>query len=642
MAVITKEQDYHEIALENSVNILFLLDSERQFVHASRRFLVTIGVADFGQISGKHYKTALAPYIYERALDSVSDFIEEAVRLNIPVAKQEYIDFHDTEEPRLFSVNVNHMYNKDGENIGIMAQLNDVTEVKTAIDDANRANKAKSEFLANMSHEIRTPLNAVIGMLAVARGSQDSKKIDYCLDKIEESSAHLLALINDVLDMSKIEADRFELSFAEFDFEKMIMRIVNMMRFKFEEKQIIFDVYSSPSIPYSLVSDEQRLSQVIMNLLSNAVKFTPEGGSVALNINLTGVTDGLNNISFSIKDSGIGISAEQRGRLFMPFSQADNSISRQFGGTGLGLAISKRIVEMMGGNITVESEPGKGSEFMFSILAETGAAGGKADKNWPEIRMLAVDDMRLTLEMFKKFTQKLGVECDVAESGKRALEFMEKTEYDLVFVDWLMPEMDGIELSKRITSITEGKTVIIMVSASDKAEVREAANAAGVREFIPKPILLPVIEDVIERYSAGYFSEVKTSVVDFTGKTIMLAEDVDINREIVISLLEETGITIVPAENGAEAIKLFNLDPYRYDMIFMDIHMPLMDGYEATRQIRSLEMPNARTIPIVAMTANVFKEDIEKCLAAGMNDHVGKPINIDQVTAVIKKHVFYE
>ena len=525
MATQREDQGYLEIALENSINILFLLDTEGRFVNASRTFLSTVGVVDFGCLRGKHYKDALAPFIFDRALDSVSDFIEEAVRLKDPVNKQEYIDFLNTDDPRLYSVDVMHMYNGEGKNIGIMAQLNDVTEIKTAIDDANRANKAKSEFLANMSHEIRTPLNAVIGMLAVARGSQDAQKIDYCLDKIEESSTHLLALINDILDMSKIEADRFELSYAEFDFEKLIMRIVNMMRFKFEEKQINFDVDCAPSIPYSIISDEQRLSQVIMNLLSNAVKFTPEGGSVALNISLADSADGINDIRFSIKDTGIGITPEQRSRLFMPFSQADNSISRQFGGTGLGLAISKRIVEMMDGSITVESESGHGSEFIFTIRAKSGA--------------------------------------DESKPGA-------------------------------------------------------------------------------DRLNIHLHAENKPEVTDFTGKTILLAEDVEINREIVISLLEDTGVSIVIAENGTEAVKLFNLDPYKYDMIFMDIHMPIMDGYEATRQIRSLEMPNARTIPIVAMTANVFKEDVERCMQAGMNDHVGKPINIDQVTDMIRKHVYYD
>ena len=509
-----KKQRYIEIAIENSINILILLDSDGRLTHTSQMFLRVAGIKDFGLISGKHYKAALAPYIFERALDSISDFIEEAERLDKTIVKQEFIDFHNTGEPRLYSVNVSRMYDLDEKNIGIMAQLNDITEIKTAIDDANRANKAKSEFLANMSHEIRTPLNAVIGMSSIARGSQDLEKIHYCMDKIEESSTHLLRLINDILDMSKIEADRFELSFAEFVFEEMIMRIVDMMRFTFEEKKIELDVYRDPSIPYSLICDEQRLSQVIMNLLSNAVKFAHEGSSVTLKIVLAGFEDGFNNIQFSVKDSGIGITPEQKKRLFIPFSQADNSISRQFGGTGLGLAISKRIVEMMDGYIDIESEPGIGSEFIFTIRAKTG-----------------------------------------------------------------------------------------------------------------NTIIQPNV------------SENESDTADFTGKTVMLVEDVEINREIVIALLEGTGITIIPAENGEEAIRLFNLDPYRYDLIFMDIHMPIMDGYEATRRIRSLEMPNARTVPIVAMTANVFREDIEKCISSGMNDHVGKPVNIEEIIKKIRMHV---
>ena len=514
-----KERRYLEIALENSTNHLVLLDNKGCFTHASNTFLRVIGAKTISQITGKHYKTALAPYIYERALDSITDFIEESARLRKPVDKQEYIDFHNSGKPRFYSINVTRMYDNGGENIGTMMQLNDITEIKTAIDDANRANKAKSEFLANMSHEIRTPLNAVIGMSAIARGTQETEKIYYCMDKIEESSTHLLGLINDILDMSKIEADRFELSFDETVFEKMIERIINMMQFKFEEKNIDFEAYYDPSIPYSLICDEQRLSQVIMNLLSNAVKFTPEGGIVSLKIALNHTENDLNELHFSVKDSGIGITEEQKNRLFMPFSQADNSISRKFGGTGLGLAISKKIVEMMDGYIKIESEPGQGSEFMFTIRAKTGAEKPQTEDEQPD--------------------------------------------------------------------------------------------------------------------------ETEAAIKDFTGKTVMLVEDVQLNREIVAALLEDTGITIIHAENGEEAIKLFNLDPYKYDLIFMDIHMPVMDGYEATRNIRSLEMPNARTIPIVAMTANVFKDDVEKCLSAGMNDHVGKPIDIEEVIEKISKHVFF-
>ena len=542
-AIQGREQQYFRLALENTVNIIFILDSEECIVYASRRFLRVIGVENFDLICGRNYKTALAPYIYERALDSISDFVDEAMYLNKSIVKQESIDFLNIGTPRLYNINVAHLYGNEGRSIGLMAQLSDITDIKTAIDEANRANKAKSEFLANMSHEIRTPLNAVMGMSAVARGTRDIGKIYYCMEKIEESGAHLLGLINDILDMSKIEADRFELSYAEFNFGKMITRIADMMRFKLDEKKLNFEIRSDPSIPELLISDEQRLSQIIMNLLSNAVKFTDEGGSVELIIKLNSSENEINEIQFSIKDNGIGITEEQKARLFIPFSQADTSISRKFGGTGLGLAISKRIVELMGGSITAESEPGKGSEFIFTISAKTGGA-----KTQPGI------DSQMTRSL-------------------------------------------------------------------DSADAQETSEKNG------EP-------------SGDDTAEDTDDAVDFTGKTVMLVEDVQLNREIIIALLEDTGITIISAENGEEAIKLFNSDPYKYDLIFMDIHMPVMDGYQASRRIRSLEMPNARTIPIVAMTANVFKDDVEKCILAGMNDHVGKPVDIDRVKEVIKKYAF--
>ena len=637
---LKKEQRYFKLILENSTNSIVLLDMEGRFTYVSQKFLLTVGLQSFEQISGQPYRTILAPFVSESVLGSFSDSAEEALRLDKTVIKQETIKLQTSKNLRSYSIIVTPMRDENRKPIGILAFFNDVTETQTAIDNANRANKAKSDFLANMSHEIRTPLNAVIGMSAIARGTQNIKKIHYCMDKIEESSNHLLGLINDILDMSKIEADRFELSFAEFNFEKMMTRIADMMRFKFEEKKILFDVYCDPSIPYSLISDEQRLSQVIMNLLSNAVKFTPSKGFVNLKAVLKDTKDGSNELYFSVKDSGIGITPEQKKRLFNPFYQADNSISRKFGGTGLGLSISKRIVEMLGGSFTVNSEPGKGSEFNFTIRAKTGAAEIQLHPDRQKIRLLAVDDMPYILEMFSQISKKLGVSCDTAESGEKALKLMEKERHDLIFVDWKMPGMDGVELSRRIAKLYGEKVVIIMISAAGWSEIEESAKAAGVKEFIQKPILLPVVENILDKYSSSLGAGSETEFTDFTGKIIMLVEDVPLNREIIISLLEETGITIITAENGVEAIKLFNADPYKFDLIFMDIHMPVMDGYEATRQIRSLEMPVARTIPIIAMTANVFKEDVDRCMSSGMNDHLGKPIDIDQVIEKIKKYAF--
>jgi signal transduction histidine kinase len=383
------------------------------------------------------------------------------------------------------------------------------------IETASVANRAKSEFLANMSHEIRTPINAITGMTTIARSSRDIVRKDYCLEKIEEASAHLLGVINDILDMSKIEANKFEMSPVNFDFEKMLRKVAAVVSFKAAEKQQNFNIRVDEAIPRFMYGDDHRLAQVIANLLSNAVKFTPEGGSIELSARAAQEGNGFFTVQVDVKDSGIGITPEQQSRLFSPFAQADGSTSRKFGGTGLGLAISKNIVEMMGGNIWIKSAPDKGTTFSFTVRLERG----------------------------------------VEEAEER----------------------------------------------KDKIESSENDS--------------------------------------FKGYKILLAEDIEINREIVLSLLEPVSVAIDCAANGAEAVELFRASPEEYDMIFMDVQMPEMDGYEATKLIRALDAPNAKSVPIVAMTANVFREDIEKCAAAGMNDHVGKPINFDEVLSKMRKYL---
>ncbi|MCL1818103.1 MAG: ATP-binding protein [Spirochaetaceae bacterium] len=409
----------------------------------------------------------------------------------------------------------------------VMLILSDVTLLTRAKVDAEAASRAKSNFLANMSHEMRTPMNAIIGMAKIALSSAaDMEKKNHCLEKIDEAADHLLGVIGDILDMSKIEAEKFELSPVEFEFEKTLRRVMGGMGFRMESKRQSFSMDIAGDIPPVFIGDDQRLSQVLTNILGNAIKFTPEGGAIRLSARLDGEEeDGLCRLRMEVADTGIGISEEQKGGLFLSFQQADGDISRKFGGTGLGLAISKHIVEMMGGAIQVESEPGKGSRFIFTVALRRGG---------------------------------------------------EKTE-------------DG-----------------------------PAASSGGTE-------------------SRG--SPAETASDNFAGCRIILAEDVDINREIVLALLEPASITVDCAGNGEEALSLFSADPGRYDMIFMDVHMPEMDGYEATRRIRALEVPQAKTIPIVAMTANVFREDVEKCLAVGMNSHIGKPLDFEAVLATLRKYL---
>ncbi len=386
---------------------------------------------------------------------------------------------------------------------------------------ADEESRGKSNFLARMSHEMRTPMNAVIGMTEIARKSEDPGKVQYCLEKISDASNHLLGVINDVLDMSKIEAGKMELAETDFLITEMINRAIAIIGLKVEEKQQELSICVDPGVPAAVIADMQRLTQVLTNLLGNASKFTPEGGKISVTVEAAECVGGKYILRFEVADSGIGISKAKQALLFHSFEQADGSISRKYGGTGLGLAISQNIITMMGGEIWIDSEEGQGAKFIFTVPVKSG------DASW---------------------------------QGKGKLS---KTRY-----------------------------------------------SGGDQEG---PL--------------------------FLGKCALLVEDIEINQEILTALLEDTGIKIEYAENGKRAVEMFSVSPDRYDLIFMDVQMPEMDGYTATRKIRELGTVQARNIPIIAMTANVFQEDIERCLAAGMNVHVGKPMNKEEILKVMHEYI---
>jgi CheY-like chemotaxis protein/two-component sensor histidine kinase len=495
-------------------------------------------------------------------------------------------------------------------------------------------------------------MNAIIGMTKIAENINDITKLRYCLATINASSTHLLGLINDILDMSKIEAGKFELDSAPFNIETMLIKICNIINDKTEQKKQKLHIDLDTNMHMYYIGDELRLSQVITNLLSNAVKFTPEDGRIVVTAHEVRRQGKFSVVRFSISDTGIGMTTEQMGRLFSAFSQADANITQRFGGTGLGLAISKSIVEKMNGKIWVESEPGRGSSFIIEARllrnVQQRVKRSFSGLNPGDIRLLLVEADKEVQRYFKDITGKFGMPLDVAADIPGAVDLADRaykggTPYHVVFLS-VEPGSKCLELINAFGGRVNPDTVVIITSFLEWSGIEEAVRAAGVTRFIAKPVFSSGILDAINQVIGGDPAgpEVLPSAAgkgtDFSGVSLLLAEDIEINREIFIALLAETRVAVDVAENGLIAVEKFRDNPDKYDAIIMDVQMPEMNGYEATRTIRSLELERAGTIPIIAMTANAFKEDIDKCLQSGMNDHLTKPID---EKALIEKIAFY-
>jgi signal transduction histidine kinase/AmiR/NasT family two-component response regulator len=540
---LARQDNYMNLVFDNSPDIIMLLDKNVGLIYCAKAFLQMAKIENFDEIRKSRYEEVFERFTDIEMLNEIISFFNKSINEKKNVTFERTLDFSNEGNNRHYEIHFTPIYNKNDEFQGAFILFHDLTEIMEAKERAEQGSRAKSSFLANMSHEIRTPMNAIIGMTTIAKSSNDPARKDYCLERINSASIHLLGIINDILDMSKIEENKFELSYTEFELSAMIQRVVNIFEFRLEEKKQTLTVNMSPDLPKKILSDDQRLAQVITNLLSNAVKFTPEGGNITLSIRRLEEKDpNFCILEVTVRDTGIGIPKEQQNKLFASFVQIDSSIGRKFGGTGLGLAISKRIVELMDGKIWIESETGSGASFIFTFRSK----------------------------------------------------------------------------------IIEQETQVLTANISEK----EAPNS---------------------------------DEVDYSGKHILLAEDVEINREIVLTVLEPMGLKITEAEDGQKAYDLFRADPEYFDLIFMDIHMPGIDGYEATKLIRAFESEHnkklsssmsftegetqsnnrnlRKQIPIVAMTANVFREDIERCHAAGMNDHIGKPLDFAVVMATLKKYL---
>jgi len=555
---------------------------------------------------------------------------------------------HKEDTNQYYRGQANYLYNKNGDKTGYIIMTNDVTEIEIARQRAEQANIAKSNFLSNMSHEIRTPLNAIIGMTSIGTASPDIEKKDYSLNKINDASKHLLGIINDILDVSKIEAKKYSLSEAMFEIEKMVQRVVDVISFRIEQKRQKLTIHIDPNMPETLIGDDQRLAQVITNLLSNSVKFTAEEGSIHLEVMLEEEKDGQCTLLVVVSDTGIGISPEQQERLFASFEQAEASTSRRFGGTGLGLVISKGIVEMMDGDIWVESELGDGAVVSFTVRLgyERGGKKTSIDKRViaENIKMLVVDDDMGSRVFFEEFSDTQGIPCDIMPIGEHALaKLAENEKYNIYFIAFTLLDMTGLDLAQSIKDHDKDAKIVLLISGTDWSTNHERAGEVGITVNMSKPLfsstVVDCINDLLYADTLKDESIINTLDVNFEGKTVLLVEDVEINREIVMALLEPTKLKIECAVNGVKAVEEFIKNPDKYDMIFMDIQMPEMDGFTATEKIRASGQDRSKTIPIVAMTANAFKEDIEKCLASGMNSHIGKPLSYDMVIEALEKYL---
>ena len=528
-----------------------------------------------------------------------------------------------------------------------------VIELNRLSQEAVYASKAKSEFLSNMSHDIRTPMNAITGMTAIAIANIDNRqKVENCLKKISLSSKHLLGLINDVLDMAKIENGKMTLSVEQISLREVIDGIISIIQPQLHSKNQKFDVIIQDVSVETICCDSVRLTQILLNILGNSIKFTPEEGTIQLSLYEESSPKGdlYVRIHMLVKDNGIGMTKEFQEKIFDSFTRADSQRVHKTEGSGLGMAITKYIVDAMNGTIQVESELGKGTCFHI-ILDFEKAQINEADMSLPSCKMLVVDDDTQLCESTIAALHSIGIDADWTLDADSALQLIhslsqQQEEYQIILLDWKLPEMDGITLTREIRKCLTRQIPILLTSAYDWNEIADEAKAAGVTGFIAKPLFRSTLYYGLKPYLISENVEVKAlpivqkSQSNLSGKKILLAEDNDLNWEIANELLSELGLELDWAENGQICLEKFAQSmPGYYNAILMDLRMPVMTGLEASKAIRSLKRPDAMTIPIIAMTADAFAEDVHNCLSSGMNAHIAKPIKLGEITRLLEKYI---
>ena len=521
-----------------------------------------------------------------------------------------------------------------------------------ALKNAHAASAAKSSFLSHMSHEIRTPLNAIIGMTTIAANRLDDRsRVADCLGKIAGSSRHLLELVNDVLDMSKIESGKLSISHEPFNLRSSIQNINNLIRPQAQARQLDFDIFLTGVDEEELCGDSLRLNQILLNILSNALKFTPRGGSIRLEIMQLAKKRNTIRLRFIISDTGIGMSEDFLQRLYQPFEQASASTAARYGGTGLGMPITSNLVSLMGGVISVRSREGEGTTFAVELPFGLSERAAEKHDSLPPLRVLIVDDDHGTCEHAALLLERMGLHPRWTLSGREAVDIAKAAHeagsgYEVCLIDWKMPGMDGAETARNIRGVVGDDVLIIIISAYDWGPIEEEARSAGVDGFIAKPFFSSTLYDALLsstqrlRVTAGDGPHSAGPEYDFSGRRILLVEDNEFNREIGQEFLGMANAAVEHAENGREAVDRFTASAPGYsDMKLMDVQMPVMNGHEATRAIRASGHPDARDIPILAMTADAFSEDVAAAAAAGMNGHLAKPVNINDLYRLMDMHL---